>query len=275
MTEMRDVVIRTASESQRERLRLTFGADADRYDRVRPAYPARLFDDLAELACIGSGCRVLEIGPGTGQATIPIAERGCQLTAVELSADLVAVAQRKLSAFSNVRIAVAAFEDWPLPVEPFDAVVSATAFHWIDPALRVTKAADALRPGGVLATIDTHHVAGGSAHLFVEVQDCYERWDPATPAGLRLSPADDIPSSGEELDRSDRFATSVFRRYEWEVIYSTAKYCDLLRTYSGHIAMEPAAREGLLDCIGDLIDSRYGGRITKRYLTELRVAETR
>ena len=261
--------------SQRERLRLTFGVDAERYDRVRPAYPARLFDDLAELACIGPGCRVLEIGPGTGQATIPIAERGCQLTAVELSADLVAVAQGRLSAFPNLRIAVAAFEDWPLPVEPFDAVVSATAFHWIDPALRVTKAADALRPGGVLATIDTHHVAGGSADLFVEVQDCYERWDSATPAGLRLSRADDIPSSSEELDRSGRFGATAFRRYEWEADHSTAEYRDLLLTYSGHIAMEPAAREGLLDCIGDLIDSRYGGRITKRYLTELRVAETR
>jgi SAM-dependent methyltransferase len=261
------------AESQRERLRLTFGADAERYDRVRPAYPARLFDDLAELACIGPGCRVLEVGLGTGQATIPIAEHGCQLTGVELSAELAAVAQRKLSAFPNVSIAVAAFEDWPLPGRPFDTIVSATAFHWIDPSVRATKAADALRPAGTLATIDTHHVAGGSADFFVEVQDCYERWDPATPAGLRLSRADDIPSSSEELDRSGRFGATAFRRYEWEVTYSTADYCDLLRTYSGHLALEPAARKGLLDCIGDLIDSRYGGRITKRYLTELRVAE--
>ncbi|MBA2556224.1 MAG: class I SAM-dependent methyltransferase [Chloroflexi bacterium] len=266
--------LRTAA-SDRHRLRLTFGVDAERYDRVRPAYPAKLFDDLAELACIGPGCRVLEIGLGTGQATIPIAERGCQLTGVELSPELAAVAQRKLAAFSNASIVVAAFEDWPLPVEPFDAVVSATAFHWIDPAVRVTKAADALRPGGVLATIDTHHVAGGSADFFVEVQDCYERWDPATPAGLRLSRADDIPSSSEELDRSGRFAAAAFRRYEWEVPYSTVEYCDLLRTYSGHIALESAAREGLLDCIGDLIDTRYGSRITKRYLTELRLAERR
>lgn len=261
------------AESQRERLRLTFGADAERYDRVRPAYPARLFDDLAELACIGPGCRVLEIGLGTGQATILIAERGCQLTGVELSAELAAVAQRKLSAFPNVSIAVAAFEDWPLPGRPFDTIVSATAFHWIDPSVRATKAADALRSRGALATIDTHHVAGGTADFFVEAQDCYERWDPATPAGLRLSPADDIPSNSEELDRSGRFGATVFRRYEWEADHSTAEYRDLLLTYSGHIAMEPAAREGLLDCIGDLIDSRYGGRITKRYLTEMRVAE--
>ena len=107
------------------------------------------------------------------------------------------------------------------------------------------------------------------------MQDCYERWDPATPAGLRLPRADDIPSTSEELDRSGRFGAAAVRRYEWEASYSTAEYHDLLRTYSGHIALEPAAREGLLDCIGELIDSRYGGRITKRYLTELRVAERR
>ncbi len=259
--------------SDRSSLRLTFGADAERYDRARPGYPAQLFADMAELARIGPGCRVLAIGVGTGQATIPLAERGCQLTGVELSAELAAVAQRKLAPFPDVRIVVAAFEDWPLPVEPFDAVVSATAFHWIDSAVRVTKAADALRLGGALATIDTQHVAGGTADFFVDVQDCYERWDPATPAGLRLSRADDIPSNSEELDRSGRFGPRRLRRYEWEVAYSTAEYRDLLRTYSGHIALDPAARDGLLDCIGELIDSRYGGRITKRYLAELRVAE--
>jgi SAM-dependent methyltransferase len=260
--------------SERERLRLTFGADAERYDRVRPGYPAQLFNALAELACIGPTCRVLEIGVGTGQATIPLAERGTEVVGVEVSTDLASIARRKLVRFPNVHIVAAAFEDWPLPVEPFDTVVSATAFHWIDPAVRVTKAADALRPGGALAVIATHHVAGGSTEFFVKVQACYERWDPATPSGLRLPPAHEIPLSSAELDRSGRFDAAVFRRYEWEVAYSTIEYRDLLLTYSGHVALEPAARERLLGCIGDLIDSRYGGRITKRYLAELRVARS-
>jgi hypothetical protein len=57
--------------------------------------------------------------------------------------------------------------------------------------------------------------------------------------------------------------------------YATAEYLDLLQTYSGHIALDPGAREGLLGCIAELIDSRYGGRISKRYLTELRTARRR
>ena len=49
----------------------------------------------------------------------------------------------------------------------------------------------------------------------------------------------------------------------------------MLLTYSGHRALAPVAQRGLLDCVADLIDARYGGRIVKRYLTELRVAYRR
>ena len=244
-----------------ERLRTTFDEDAERYDRARPGYPAALFDDLAALAGVGPGCRVLEIGCGTGQATVPLAERGCEIVAVELGPQMAAVARRNLARFPAVQVVTAAFEAWPLPPEPFDLVLSATAFHWIDPAVRVTKAADALRPGGALAIVATEHVAGGTKAFFVDAQDCYERWDPATPPGLRLTAAADIPTDDAELVRSGRFAPAEFRRYERDLAYSTASYLDVLLTYSGHRALDPSRRKGLLDCIAGLIDGRYGGRI--------------
>jgi SAM-dependent methyltransferase len=263
------------ARSERDRLRLTFGIDAELYDRMRPDYPAEMFEDLTEVAGIGPGCRVLEIGPGTGKATVPLARHGCELIGVELSQSLAEVARRKTARFADVSIEVAAFEDWPLPAEPFDVVVSATAFHWIDPDVRVTKAADALRLGGVLATVATHHIAGGTADFFADVQRCYVRWDPATTAAVQLPSADEIPFDSEELDRSGFFGPVSFRRYEWDATYSTDDYRSLLRTYSGHIAMDPAGQNGLLGCITELMDDRYGGLITKRYLTELRVANRR
>jgi SAM-dependent methyltransferase len=258
-------------ERDRARLRETFDEAAELYDRARPGYPAALFTDLAGLACIGPGCRVLEIGCGTGQATVPLAEYGGEIVCVEMGTSMAAVARRKLARFPAVRVVVGAFEDWPLPAEPFDTVVSATAFHWLDPAVRVTKSAAALRPSGALATIATHHVAGGAADFFAEAQACYERWDPATPPGLRLSAAATIPFDSAELDRSGRFGPATFQRYEWDLSYTTAAYLDTLLTYSGHRALAPASQRGLLACIADLIESRYGGHITKRYLTELRV----
>jgi SAM-dependent methyltransferase len=236
-----------------------------------------LFEDLTDLAGLGPGARVLEIGSGTGQATLPLAEREFQITAIELGPNLAAVARRKLAAFPNVTIFEAAFEDWPLPSEPFDAVVSATAFHWLDPSVRVTKTVDALRPGGVLATIATHHIDGGDAQFFVDAHECYRRWSglPSPWQGGGPPMAADITPDIGELEYSGRFEPAIFRRYEWIRTYSTQEYLDLLNTYSDHRALEGADRRLLLDCIASLIDERYGGRIRKRYLNELRIARRR
>jgi hypothetical protein len=140
--------------------------------------------------------------------------------------------------------------------------------------VRVDKVADALRPGGSLATVTTHHVAGGDESFFADAQTCYVRWDLDTPTALTLKPATDIPTSHYGLGRSDRFGRPVLRRYEWDRSYTTTSYLELLLTYSGHRALEPKAQRNLLDCIAQLIDTDYGGHITKRYLTELRVTPT-
>lgn len=250
------------------RLRETFNQDAERYDRARPRYPKQLFDAFTA-AGLPPGARVLEIGCGTGQATVPLAERGYRIVAVELGPEMTALARRNLADSGAVEVVTAAFEDWPLPEEPFDAVFSATAFHWVDPAVRVAKSADALRPGGLLATVATYHVAGGSAAFFEAVQDCYARYNP--PAS-RPPTARDIPYDDRELASSGRFGPATFHRYEWELAYSTAEYLDLLRTYSSHRALPDARRQGLLDCVAKLIDTGHGGRIVKRYLAELRIA---
>jgi SAM-dependent methyltransferase len=263
------------SQPNPDQLRATFNEAAELYDRFRPGYPEKLLADLAELGGVDGGCRVLEIGCGTGQLTLPLAQRGCAITALDIGENMAALARPKLSGYPSVHIVVAAFEDWPLPAERFDAVVSATAFHWLRPEVRVTKAADLLRADGTLAIVGNHHIAGGDESFFIEVQTCYERWDPSTPPQLRLPTSADIPFDGEEFDRSRRFGPVTFHRYEWEQTYSSDSYRNLLLTYSGHRSLPTEARQGLLDCISHLIETRYGGKIAKRYLTELRLARRR
>ena len=263
---------RRVTPEEARALRQTFDEAPGLYDHARPGYPPEVFAQLAALADLKRGSRVLELGCGTGQATIPLAEWGYRIVALDLGAGVAALARSKLAAFPSVEVVAAAFEEWPLPAEPFDAVVAATSFHWIDPAVRVTKTADALRPGGALAVISTHHIAGGDSRFFEDVQRCYERWMPVTPTGFGLPSAAEIPSDSEELDRSDRFTSTVLRRHEWQLTYSTSEYLDLLQSYSGHRALELPPRARLLDCIAELITGAYEGKVTKRYLTELRVA---
>jgi len=260
------------TDTNRELLRVTFGQDAELYDQCRPSYPPRLFTELATLAGLDSRARVLEIGCGTGQATLHLAHLGCTIVAVELSTDMAAVARRNLAQFPNVTVVASAFENWQSPSGTFDAVLSATAFHWIDPDIRMVKAADLLRPDGALGVISTHHVAGGTDTFFADVQRCYERFDPATPPGLQLSTGDETPEETTEFDQSARFGPVEFRRYKWQHTYTTREYLNLLMTYSGHRAMTPQARSGLFTCIAHLIDNNHGGQITKQYMTRLAIA---
>ncbi|MFE4057667.1 class I SAM-dependent methyltransferase [Streptomyces sp. NPDC059096] len=254
-------------------LRDTFDEDAELYDRARPAYPAPLVEALAAAARLGPGRRLLEVGPGTGQLTVPLARYGCSVTAVELGPSLAAVASRNLGPYPAAEVVVAPFETWAAPPEPYDAMVVATAFHWLDPAVRLDRAADALRDGGLLALVTTHHVASETTRsddaFFADAQRCYERWDPATPPGLRLRASAPVATDTAELAASERFGPVSVARWTREITYSADTYIDVLMTYSGHRALEPVAREGLLSDLRGLIDGRYGGHITKTYLHEL------
>jgi SAM-dependent methyltransferase len=249
-----------------------FDDAAETYDRARQEYPPELFGALVELSGVPEGGRILEIGPGTGKATRPMAERGYAITAVELGASLASVARRNLALFPNVEILVAGFEDWPLTKEPFDLVMAATAWHWLDQKPAIQKAARALRPGGALAIFGYTHVAGGTEQFFIDAQECYERWDPRTPVGIRLTPSADIELHTTDIDESGLFEACHHRRFEWLRTYTTRLYMDVLHTYAGNLAMEADARNGLFSCIAQLLDERYGGKIEKAYLCDLIVA---
>lgn len=259
-----------ASVPSRENLRTTFDEDAERYDRARPGYPPPLFDDLAAWAGLRPGARVLEIGCGTGQATRDLAARGYHVTAVELGPELAVVARRNLAGFPGVEVVTADFDGWTPPYA-YDAVLAATAFHWLDPATRAARTAAALAPGGALAVVATDHVAGGTEAFFEEVQRCYERWDPGTPPDEHLVPASEISADLPDVTSSGLFGPARTGRYETSVPYTSAEYVDVLDTYSGHRALPRAAHDGLLTDIAALIDTRYGGHVEKRYLRTLSV----
>jgi len=130
-----------------------FDGVAAEYDRHRPAYPGELIDQACQVAGIGRGDPVLEIGCGTGQLTRGLLARGLHVTAVEPGPSLIALARQNLAGAGQVDFVSARFEDAPLPREGFRAVFCASAFHWIDPGISWQKAADVLVVGGTLALV--------------------------------------------------------------------------------------------------------------------------
>lgn len=139
--------------SRREQRRSLFDGVATRYDATRQGYPAEIVDAVLGNARIGPGAAVLEIGCGTGQLTKDLAGRALHLTAIDIGAAMVAAARRNI-ADETARFQVTSFEDFG-GSGPFDLIVSATAFHWVDPGTGLAKAARLLRPGGWLALLTT------------------------------------------------------------------------------------------------------------------------
>jgi SAM-dependent methyltransferase len=129
-----------------------FNEVAVEYDRNRPAYPDALVDQACEVARVKAGDRVLEIGCGTGQLTRSLLARELRVTALEPGDELVRLAEENLKDAGAVELVHARLEDVQLR-ERYEAVLSASAIHWVDPDVGWQKIADTLAPGGTLALI--------------------------------------------------------------------------------------------------------------------------
>ena len=140
-------------ESTARRYGKVFDEIAVEYDRRRPAYPDELVDQACQVAGIGSGDHVLEVGCGSGQLTRGLLARGLHVTALEPGKSLIALARQNLEGAGEVEFVNAQFEDALLPREQFQAVFAASAFHWVDPKVGWRKTADVLVPGGTLALV--------------------------------------------------------------------------------------------------------------------------
>src|SRR6266571_2499952 len=224
-----------ADDARRHDLRAGFDRAAEDYQRTRPVCPPQLFDDLIDLAGLGAGDRVLEIGCGTGQATVPLAERGLAVTAVELGAGLAAVARRRLAGFPAAEVVTSAFEDWTPPGTPFDAVVAVSSLHWIDPRLRYRKPHGLLRFGGTMAVAGCLWARPAEAERFwTDVQEDYravgfEGRPPPPPA--KIGPRHFPPEA-------DGFFEEVASlRYPFQVLYQAEDYLANLATQSGAYAL--------------------------------------
>lgn len=238
--------------------RLVFGEDAGLYDRSRPSYPAELIDDVVSLA--GTDATTLDVGCGTGKATVLLAERGTAGVGVEADGAMAAVARHNLAAFPSWRVDVSDFETWA-PGErgpgSFDLVCSAQAWHWLDPDVRFHKAYGLLRPGGWVALWWNRPSGGSPEALAGEVGRIYAELAPEIAAKNSLGrralepPHEDVPAG---LD----FGPPRLRRYLWEKEYSAGDWVSLLRTQSDHRLLPPERLDELTRRAQEAIEASGG-----------------
>ena len=252
-----------------------YDAIARQYDRARPSYPAALFDDIVDYAKLEAGARLLEIGCGTGQATLPLARRGFAIDAIELGANLAALAHEKLAQYPNVQVINADFESLDLRPQSCDLVYAATAFHWLDPAISFRKAHNLLKSGGSLALFWHRPVMTPvSRDCVAALQTIYRQVAPAMarqyilppkPAAVRTEYERLIPESG-------LFGQLQIRKHYALNHYSAGDYIQLLGTFSDHIALPKAQRAQLFAEITALINRDFAGAVPRETVALLYLA---
>lgn len=253
------------SADQRAQRRTTFNEVAEAYEAARPGYPPQLFDDL--VAEIEGEHEIVEIGCGTGQATRPLLERGCRVTAVEIGAQMAAVAAERLRDFAGAfRVIRSSFEDSRLPDHSADAVVAATSFHWIEPDLALRRSARLLRHRGVLAVwrIVDAEVPPGEPDFIARSQHVYRELGLSTADGhVHFGPGARPPEYVQQIRDSPLFTGAAVRRYPSNQSLTTDTYIAQRRTHSDILSMQPELREELLSRLAQLIDDEFGGSFTR------------
>ena len=262
--------------SGRERLRETFDRAAGSYQRARPDYPGELFDDLITVAGLSSGDHLLEIGCASGKATLPLARRGFQITCIEPGPHLAAAARRNLAGL-DVEIIEGHFEDWqPHHAGQFGLVFAATAWDWVDPAVRYVLAWRALRPGGHLAFWNAVHVfpADGDP-FFRQIQHVYDEIGEGLPAGAAWPRPGELEHRTAQIEASGLFEVVHVRDFDWERTYDADGYIELLNTFSDHIAMEDRKREKLYTEIRLRLNRRPDRALRRHWGAVLHIARRR
>lgn len=243
----------------------SFGVDAERYDRARPSYPDAL---VQRIVAASPGPRVLDVGCGTGIEARQFQAVGCVVLGVEPDARMAEFARNR-----GLEVEVATFEDWDPAGRPFDAIVAGTAWHWVDPVAGAGKAAQVLRPGGLLAPF--HHVFELPPDIAKAFAEVYERVLPDSPfkfsnllgkrsaldayQALFAKIADGIREAGG-------FGEPEQWRFDWERSYTRDEWLDQLPTQGALTRLPPDKMAEVQAGVGAAIDE-MGGSFTMPYTT--------
>jgi SAM-dependent methyltransferase len=248
----------------------SFNGVADLYDTYRPSYPTELIEDIIQISGIQPNGKILEIGSGTGKATILFAQRGFSILCLEPGQNLIEVARKNLAQYPQVSFVIARFEEWENDQEPFDLVISAQAWHWVPAEVRYEKTASVLKPQRYLAAFWNTY-PGMEGKIRQELDQVYQERAPELVE--QVKPYNQlIENRAKSLRESPYFKKVVVRQYPWTARYKTNEYLGLLNTYSDHLRLPDEKRGALFGDIASVIE-RNGGFIDRPYLAVVYMAQ--
>lgn len=253
----------------------TFDGASSLYDKMRPGYADELYQAIFAYVAIGAASRVAEVGSGSGQATKPLLDRGCSLTAIEYGEHLSALLKEKYRGYDGFEVITGRFEDVEAEENAYDLVFSATAFHWIPEETGYRKVYSMLRSGGAFARFANHPFpCRDNKALAADIERLYDEYYSPYYNRERSAVAEYLQAEAEAVAKIagrhgfEDIRCFLFRR---ERVFTADEYVKLLGTYSDHIAIEKAVREKFFSGIREAINA-HGGRLTISDTMDLQLA---
>lgn len=253
----------------------TFDTVASVYEKLRPGYVDELYRMLFAYIPIGKNSDVVEVGSGGGQATAPVLQTGCRLTAVECGAKFSALLAEKFKDYPGFSVITGKFEDTEFAENAYDLVFSASAFHWVPEKVGYEKVFAMLRQGGVFARFANHPYRDkGNPALSEEIDDLYDAYYNRYYNRKREMLAEYTEEEAKAralLAGKYGFSDIRYALFSRQRVFSAREYICLLGTYSDHIAMEEGIRTEFFAKIEEAI-RRHGGAITIYDTIDLQLA---
>lgn len=169
--------------------------DADAYSRVEvPSAPDPVLAAALEAFGDVRGRRLLDIGCGSGKASLFFASHGAQVTSIDLSVNAVTNLQRFCASSGITNVDARVMEAMDIDsLEPFDCVYGSMILHHIEPFERFAQVLRrAIAPGGQ-AFFWENHMASSAMRWFRD--HCVGRF------GIpKLGDAEEQPLSDDEID---------------------------------------------------------------------------
>lgn len=246
----------------------SFGVDAARYDRARPGYPPELIQRVIDAS---PGVEFLDVGCGTGIGARQYRAAGRTVLGVDPD-----IRMAEFARATGIDVEIATFETWDPYGRTFDAVVAGQAWHWVDPVLGPAKAAQVLRPRGLLAVY--WHVFDAPSEVVDAFDEVLQRVAPDAPLWSRpadhrnpAKPAfalqeDNLIRAAEGIRTADGFGEPERWRFEWQRRYTRDEWLDHLPTTGQLTQLAPDQVATVLDAVGTAVDS-IGGSFTMPYIT--------
>ena len=222
--------------------RFTFNEDVKNYDEWRPTYCKELFNDIIQYSELNQNKKAIEVGIGTGQATMPFLMTGCDVTAVELGKDLAAYSKEKFQEYKNFSVYNTSFEDFECNDNSIDILYSATAFHWISEDIGYPKALRLLKNDGTLALFwNKPFVKREDDLLHQKIQSIYQKY---RPSNAKFIENDTVRYNKiSKTIQSYGFRDLEVKLYQEIREFNSSGYISLLNTYSDHRSMVASTKQ--------------------------------